>query len=450
YKANDGTADGNTATVSINVTPVNDAPVGSADAYTTAEDTPLTVSAGAGVLANDVDVDSSITAVLVSSVSHGTLTFAADGSFTYTPSANYNGSDLFTYKAFDGALFSGVVTVSITVSPVDDAPVAAADSYLTLEDTPLSVPAGFGLLTNDSDIDSPSLTAVLATAPAHGTVALAADGSFTYTPAPNFNGTDTFTYKANDGTALSAPATVSIYVTPVNDPPVAVDDAYTTTELTPLHVTAAEGVLANDIDVDSPVLTALLVSSPAHGALTIGSNGNFDYSPAAGFLGEDTFRYRAIDSSNSISAEAVVTITVVPVENPPTVPALASPADGTTIRPGELLRWSASTDPDGNAIRYDVEILRAGAVVDIVSTTSTELAFPESLGDGHFQWAVRAVDSTKQASAYSPAWAVVVESPHGEGFSCSTTVPSTQAPRGAGLLLTLGSLAIAAVRARRR
>src|SRR5207245_635498 len=188
--------------------PVNDAPAAVADSYSVNEDNTLTIGAP-GVLANDSDVDGdSLHAVLVSGVSHGTLALNADGSFTYTPAANFNGSDSFTYMANDAAADSNPATVTITVNPVNDAPVAANDSYSTNEDTALNVSTP-GVLANDTDVDGDSLHAVLVAGPAHGTLALSSNGSLTYTPAANFNGSDSFTYKANDGAADSDTATVT-------------------------------------------------------------------------------------------------------------------------------------------------------------------------------------------------------------------------------------------------
>jgi VCBS repeat-containing protein len=121
------------------VNPVNDFPTANNDSYVVAEDNVLTVAAP-GVLANDSDVDGdSLTASLVSSPTHGSLAFNADGSFTYTPQANYNGSDSFQYAAYDGSAFSFIRTVTISVTSVNDAPGANNDSYTTAEDTPLTV-----------------------------------------------------------------------------------------------------------------------------------------------------------------------------------------------------------------------------------------------------------------------------------------------------------------------
>ncbi|TLM65623.1 MAG: tandem-95 repeat protein, partial [Actinobacteria bacterium] len=243
YYCNDGTDDSNVATVRITVTPVNDAPVAVDDAYSTAEDTTLTVAAP-GVLGNDSDIDSAVTtATLVAGPSNGTLALSANGSFTYVPDADWFGTDTFTYRASDGTATSGIATVTITVTPVNDAPVAVGDSYSTAEDTTLTVAAP-GVLVNDTDVDGDPLDAVLDTDVSNGTLTLNADGSFTYVPDADWNGTDSFTYHANDGTADSNIVTVDITVTPVNDAPVAVADSYSTAEDTTLTV-AAPGVLGN-------------------------------------------------------------------------------------------------------------------------------------------------------------------------------------------------------------
>ncbi len=195
------------------------------------------------MLENDVDVDGdALTAALVVGPTNGTLSLDPNGSFTYTPNPAFSGSDSFTYVANDGTVDSNVATVTITVGAVNDPPVANDDSYTTDEDTPLTVAAP-GVLGNDTDADGDALTAalVLGSGPSNGTLALNADGSFTYTPNADFNGTDSFTYRANDGIVFSNQATVTITVNAVNDAPVAVDDGYTTAEDTPLTVAAPGG-----------------------------------------------------------------------------------------------------------------------------------------------------------------------------------------------------------------
>src|SRR5439155_6720999 len=232
-----------------------------------------------GVLANDADADGdALTAALVNPPANGALTLNADGSFTYTPNANFNGLDSFTYRANDGTDDSSPATVTITVNAVNDAPVANNDSYGTDEDTPLVV-ATPGVLGNDTDIEGSPLTATLVSGSGNGTLTLNPDGSFTYTPNAGFNGMDSFTYKANDGAADSLPATVTISVSSVNDVPVASNDSFTGPEDTSL----AGNVLANDTDADGDPLTAILVSQPSHGSLTFNADGSFMYAPSTNF-----------------------------------------------------------------------------------------------------------------------------------------------------------------------
>ncbi len=216
YKANDGQVSGNTATVAITVAPQsNRAPVAAGDSYSTAAGAALNVAAP-GVLANDTDADgNALTAVRVSGPAHGTLTLKANGSFTYKPTSRYSGVDSFKYKANDGKVSGNTVTVTITVAAQQNrAPVAAGDSYSTAAGAALNVAAP-GVLANDTDADGNALTSVRVSGPAHGTLALNANGSFTYTPTAGYSGADSFAYKANDGKVSGNTATVAITVRPV-------------------------------------------------------------------------------------------------------------------------------------------------------------------------------------------------------------------------------------------
>src|SRR5205085_1540609 len=185
-------ADSNVATVTITIAPMPDAPSAANDCYATAEDTTL-VLFGPAVLANDGDVDGdALTAALVTTTTHGTLSLNANGGFTYTPVLNYNGPDSFTYMANDGVFNSNVATVGITVNAVNDAPLAASTTHCRSEDTTLVVIAP-ALLANDGDVEGGALTAAQVTTTTHGTASLNANGSFTYTPTANYNGPDSFT-----------------------------------------------------------------------------------------------------------------------------------------------------------------------------------------------------------------------------------------------------------------
>src|SRR5207253_6025740 len=134
--------------------------------------------------------------ILASAPVHGTLTLSPNGSFVYRPSANFNGSDSFAYRAHDGAIGSNLATVTIVVAAVNDSPVALSDSFTVAEDSLLTIAAP-GILSNDSDIDGDSLTAIVVSGPTHGSLTLSPNGSLSYMPAANYNGADSFTYKAS-------------------------------------------------------------------------------------------------------------------------------------------------------------------------------------------------------------------------------------------------------------
>ncbi|NYE37598.1 VCBS repeat-containing protein [Nocardioides cavernae] len=193
----------------------NVAPSAVADAYSTPAGEALVVDAP-GVLANDTDPeDDDLTAVAATQPANGTVELSEDGAFTYTPDTGFSGEDTFTYKADDGTSQSPAATVTITVEedaePPNRAPVAQDDAFSTVAGEPLSLAAP-GVLGNDTDADGDTLTATRTGQPVNGSVTLAADGSFTYTPDAGFAGKDQFTYTASDGTATSAPATVTITV----------------------------------------------------------------------------------------------------------------------------------------------------------------------------------------------------------------------------------------------
>ncbi|MCD0461883.1 Ig-like domain-containing protein [Roseiconus lacunae] len=200
-------------------------------------------------------------------------------------------------------------SIDVTVNLFDAnelAPVAQDDSYVANAGQELVVSAAEGLLANDTDADSTTLYANLTTNPSNGTVTLNEDGSFTYSPDAGFTGTDTFTYRADDGNFAADETTVSIEV---RQGPVANADSYSTGEESALVVNVAEGVLANDSDPDSDPLTAQLVSGPSNGSLTLNSDGSFTYTPDTNFSGQDSFSYQANDGT-SLSNSATVTVTV--------------------------------------------------------------------------------------------------------------------------------------------
>ena len=198
----------------------------------------------------------------------------------------------------------------------DTVPKAMYDFYTIDEDTPLIVPAP-GVLENDVDADNDSLVALLVTPPSHGILVFMSDGSFTYTPAQDFFGEDSFYYSVSDGKLESKPVGVGITVNSIIDPPVAIDDAYVTDEDTTLDIDAAHGVLANDIDVEvGQHIYAELVTDVEHGSLVLFNEGEFVYAPEPDWCGVDQFRYQVLDQ-NGYGNIAIVMITVNPVSDTP-------------------------------------------------------------------------------------------------------------------------------------
>lgn len=202
--------------------------------YGVPEGEQLVVSADDGVLGNDTP-EGSVAATQPTSPAHGDVVLAADGSFTYTPDAGWYGSDAFTYRAYDGYTLSAPATVKVTVTPVNHAPVAVADAASGAQDTSLTVAAP-GVLGNDTDADGDALTADLVAGPAHGVLELHADGGYTYRPSAGWHGSDTFTYRAYDGTAYSAPALVALTINAPPSPPIVAPPAPVLKVTTPTKV----------------------------------------------------------------------------------------------------------------------------------------------------------------------------------------------------------------------
>jgi VCBS repeat-containing protein len=413
YKANDGSADSAEATVAIVVGDVSDTPVAEPDTFATSEDTALNIPAP-GVLANDANPDGgALTAVLITGTTHGTLALNADGSFSYTPAANYYGNDSFTYQASGGGATSNLVTVSLSVASVPDTPVASPNSYTKNEDAVLTVAAP-GLLGNDKDGDGDPLSAVLVSGPSHGTLSLNPDGSFVYTPVPNYNGPDGFTYRASDGTLQSADAAVTITVKSVNDAPVAVGESYSVDEDGLLTI-GAPGVLANDTDVDSPVLTTVRVSSPAHGTLTLNADGSFTYRPAANYRGPDSFTYRARDGSTN-SNVATVSLTVVSVNDAPVAASQAKSLNEDATRAITL----AATDADGDALTYSIVTPPAHGVLTGTAPNVTYVPQANYNGPDSFTFVARDASLTSNVATVSLTVTPVNDAPVAQAAAYST------------------------------
>ena len=265
--------------------------------------------------------------------------------------------------------------------------------------------AAQGVLANDTDPDGDSLTALDLTNPAHGTLFLNADGSFAYTPAAGFSGTDSFTYDASDGTLDSPPATVTLVV--IDHPPVANADSYTASEGEPFVVGAAQGVLANDTDPDGDPLTAIALTAPANGTVVLNADGSFVYTPTSEFAGTDSFTYEASDGALDSSA-ATVALTFVNG-----LPLLA-PINNQTVNPGTLLTLTAlATSPrPGVQLTYSLDPGGpAGAAIDPTDGVFT-FTPTAAQGPGIYPVTARVTDNgTPELSATEEFTIVVLAEP---------------------------------------
>ena len=388
-------ADGLTdeATITITVNAVNDDPVAEGFLATTNEDTAKAIDVSGYI--SDVDVATNADSLTVTvetgdGPTPGSVSVSGT-TITYTPAANWNGEDSFTYTVTDSAGKTDTGIITVTVAAVNDAPVADNDSATTNEDTPVTV----DVLDGDTDVDTDAELNVTPQAavtigsvgtPAHGTAEIV-EGKIVYTPAANWNGTDSFTYTVTDGEQTDT-GTVSITVTPVNDNPVAEADFATTNDEDLVTV----DVLANDTDVDTDDelnaepdshddFTITAVGEPTNGTAVINA-GKIDYTPDDTFAGVDSFTYTMSDGHGG-SATATVTVTVLSVNDPPETPVVHTPVGGERYG-GEstiLVTWSGF-DIDGDTLGYTLEYYDGSewhVVQSGLTETEYEFEIPETL-----------------------------------------------------------------------
>ena len=324
----------------------NNPPVANNQSVTTNEDTPVVIT----LTATDPDGDP-LTYSIVTSPDSGLLSGTAPN-LTYTPNPNFNDLDSFTFKANDGKIDSDIAIVSLTVNPVNDPPVANPQSVETPQDTPVAI-----TLTG-SDIDGDPLTYIIVTLPINGALSGTVP-NLTYTPNLDFIGSDSFTFKVNDGTVDSAPATVSITVTKVNHPPVAYDQSVTTNEDTPAAITLTAS------DPDGDLLTYILVTLPANGTLT-GTAPDLTYTPNLNFYGLDTFTFQANDGKLD-SNIATVSITVTSINDSP----VANDQSVTTIQDTPVAITLTASDVDGDPLTYSLVTTPANGILSGTAPTLT-------------------------------------------------------------------------------
>ena len=331
----------------------NEPPLALDDTARTPEDAPVR----GNILSNDSDPDGDALTLVsvggqpmapggitVPGSNGGTFTILPDGSYIFDPAGQFeslgNGqtatsSIRYTISDADGATSSATLTV--TVTGLNDAPVADDQRITTPEDTPIS-----GTVTGQ-DPDGDPLTYTLDEGPQHGTLEFHPDGSYTYTPDPDYNGPDQFTVIVDDGQGGTTTATVDIGVTPVNDPPVAPDQTIQTPEETPV----SGAVTGTDVDGDD--LTYAVDTGPEHGTLEFHSDGSYTYTPEKDYNGPDRFTV-IVDDGQGGTTTATVNIGVTPVLDIPTLHV----EDAGTVHEGEAMTFRLNVD---NTVDIDGDTL---------------------------------------------------------------------------------------------
>ena len=321
YTISDGNGGSDSGVVFITVTPVNDAPVANDDSATTMEGGSITTD----VLLNDMDAEmATLTVTGATPGNNGFTSVNSDGTITYTHDGSETTSDSYSYTISDGNGGSDSGVVSITVTPVNDAPVAYDDSATTSEDTAVTV----AVSANDTDVDGlvvPTSAAVL-NSPSNGSLVNNGDGTITYTPNPNFNGTDTFSYTIADDDGATDSAIVFITVTPVNDAPVVTGNPDATTDE---GGSVTTDVLSNATDADGDPLTVTVDTQGTNGLASVNSDGTITYTHDGSETTSDSYTY-TISDGNGGSDSGVVFITVTPVNDAP-VPVAPTSSVGTLM-----------------------------------------------------------------------------------------------------------------------
>jgi len=333
YTVSDGTADSNTAVVSIVVKPVDDPP--------TARNQSTTIKSGrsASIELTGTDIDSKTLKFAISTQpQNGTLSFGSEfetkGKLVYTPLPNFTGTDSFTFCLDDGETVSEPAIVSINVTP-NHPPVAELISVAATEDTPLDITLAA------SDPDGDTLVYSVVKGPSHGTLK-GSPPNLTYTPNANFNGPDAFAFRVNDGSVDSAIGTVSVNVASTNDIPIASNDSVALLEDMPASVTL------RGADPDGDKITFSVLTNPDHGTLS-GTEPNLVYTPNENFSGSDRFTFK-VNDGKADSLPATISFAVTPIDDPPT-------ATGDSVTVQEDMPASITlkgVDPDGDKLTYEI------------------------------------------------------------------------------------------------
>jgi len=420
YKANDGTVDSNTSTITVTVTAVNDGPVSSNVSVSTNEDTAKAIT----LSATDVDTGASLTYSIVSNPSNGSLGSVSGANVTYTPNANWNGTtdphgsgtDTFTYKANDGTVDSNTSTVTISVKAINDAPTTNDVSASTNEDTAVNIT----LDGDDVDIetDGNNLTYSIVNDVSIGSISISGR-TVTYTPTANWNGTTTFTYKANDGSTGATSidsniSTVTITVNAINDAPIAGNGTIDAVE------DDNKSFALNDYvtDIDTGFSTASMVytiTETNNGTLTRGSGGSgpvFVYRANTDWNGTDTFTYQVTDNGG-LSDTGVITVNVAAVNDAPVASNVSASGRKAVAKAVTL----SATDLEGDNLTYSIVSDPSNGTVSVSGSTAT---YTSSFSVGTDTFTYKANDGT--ADSNTATVSISVTNPFLLHLSASTDV----------------------------
>ena len=364
-----------TAQVVVTVSNVNASPVAADDSVGVNENTAISVD----VLANDTDPDGDALSILsVGTPANGTAVIQG-GVIRYAPATDFSGSDQFTYRISDGNGGTDNGSVVVTVSNVNRPPVAVDDVVSNEQDDAVSI----AVLVNDSDPDGDSISVQSVTQPANGVAAIAPSSMrVVYRPDAGFVGSDTFQYTVVDSNLATSTATVTVSVTSVNAPPVAVPDSATTLE----NVAVSIDVTANDTDPNGDAIVLASVTQPANGSVVTNA-GDVTYTPATDFTGVDTFTY-VINDGTVAQATGVVTVTVqadTSNNDPVAADDLASSDTGVAVDIDVLVN---DTDSDGDPLTVASTTQPANGLVTLVAGIVTYTSDTAFVGTDSFQYTI--------------------------------------------------------------
>lgn len=342
YTVSDGNGGTDSASVSVTVNAVNDAPIANPDSGTVNEDSSVIID----VLTNDTDVDGDALSITNATSPNGSVTFSGNN-ITFTPTADFNGATTVTYTVSDGAGGTASGTVTINVTNVNDAPVASDDTASTNEDTAVVI----NVLANDTDIDNDALSVSNVSA-TNGSAIVNGDGNVVFTPAADYNGSATVAYTVTDGNGGSDNASVSVAIAAVNDNPIANPDTASVNEDESVSI----NVLANDTDVDGDTLSVASASVTTGSVQVVGNQVN--YTPEADFNGSATITYTIEDGAGG-SASSTVEVTITNVNDAPVVEDL----EFTIYEDDSLPVTLAGTDADEDVLTFELVTLPTGEVL---------------------------------------------------------------------------------------